>query len=97
MTVEGNPRCKHAAHFGRGVKDSARRIGVGGALLIAAVNLAEQWLAVSRIELSVHSDNHTAIGLYEKFGFKREGTLHRYAFRDGRYVDVHVMARLAAA
>jgi L-phenylalanine/L-methionine N-acetyltransferase len=34
-----------------------------------------------------------AIALYEKFGFGIEGTHRRFAFRDGGYVDAHVMAR----
>jgi len=28
------------------------------------------------------------------FGFEREGTLRQHAFRDGRFVDSYVMARL---
>jgi len=50
---------------------------------------------VQRIELEVFVDNEAAIGLYRKFGFVVEGTLRRYAFRDGKYVDVLAMARIA--
>lgn len=97
LCVESNPRRKHAAYFGMGVKHSARRTGVGSALVAAAVDMAERWLAVSRIELTVYTDNRAAMALYEKHGFAVEGTLRRYAFRDGAFVDVHVMSRVRSA
>ena len=34
------------------------------------------------------------IALYEQFGFEREGTHRRYAFRNGEYVDAYSMARI---
>jgi putative acetyltransferase len=68
--------------------------GVGTALLQAAVDLADKWLNLTRLELEVYIDNKPAIRLYEKFGFTLEGTLVQYAFREGHYVDTYVMARL---
>ncbi len=38
--------------------------------------------------------NDMGIALYEKFGFEREGTHRRYAFRDGGFVDAYSMARV---
>jgi putative acetyltransferase len=95
LDVRKNPRRRHAAAVGMAVKTSARRAGVGSALLVAAIDLAERWLQVRRIELEVYTDNAAAIALYQKFGFVIEGTLRRYAFRDGEWVDVFAMARLA--
>lgn len=89
-----SPRRRHAATLGMGVKASARRSGVGSALLAAAIDTCERWMNVSRIEVEVYADNRAAIGLYEKHGFVVEGICRNYAFRDGRYVDVKVMARL---
>jgi len=91
-----NPRRRHAAHLGMAVKESERRQGVGSALVAAAIDLAERWLAVRRLELKVYTDNVAAIGLYKKFGFVVEGTLRQYAFRNGEFADVHVMSRIAA-
>jgi putative acetyltransferase len=91
-----NPRRRHAATLGMAVKTSARRQGVGSALLTAGINLAERWLAVRRIELEVYTDNEAAVALYKKFGFVVEGTLRQYAFRDGQFADVYLMAKLAA-
>jgi putative acetyltransferase len=56
--------------------------------------LADRWLNLTRLELSVYVDNAPAIAVYRKFGFKEEGRFERYAFRDGEYVDALTMARL---
>jgi putative acetyltransferase len=88
------PRRRHVATFGMGVKASARGTGVGSLLLNAAIDLCENWVNVSRIELEVYTDNAAGVALYSKCGFEIEGTCKRYAFRDGQYVDVHIMARV---
>ncbi|HMM28795.1 MAG: GNAT family N-acetyltransferase [Chloroflexota bacterium] len=87
-------RQAHMAHLGMMVHDSYQGQGIGAALLEAAVTLAERWLAITRLELTVYTDNEPALALYRKFGFEIEGTLRDYAFRDGRYVDAYLMARL---
>jgi putative acetyltransferase len=91
-----NPRRRHVAALGMAVKSTARRQGVGSALLNAAIELTERWQAVRRIELEVFTDNEPAIALYRKFGFETEGTLRQFAFRDGKYADVYLMARVSA-
>ena len=80
--------------LGMSVHDAHAGKGVGSALLAAAIDLAENWLQYSRMELTVFTDNVAALALYKKFGFEIEGTLRRYAFRDGEFVDTHTMARL---
>lgn len=75
-------------------QETWRRRGVGSRLLGGQLGLADRWLNLSRIELTVYTDNVGAIALYEKFGFRREGRLQRYAFRDGEYADVFAMSRL---
>ncbi len=57
----------------------------------AALDLADNWLNLTRVELTVYTDNAPA--LYEKFGFGIEGTHRRYAFSDGEYADACSMAR----
>ena len=89
-----NPRRAHAMHLGMSVRDRFQGKGVGTALMKALVELADGWLNVSRLELTVYTDNARAIALYKKFGFAVEGTHRAYALRDGRYVDAHFMARL---
>lgn len=87
-------RRRHVGELGLSVHDAWHRRGVGTALLGSLLDLADRWLNLTRVELTVFTDNLPAIALYEKFGFRREGRLERYAFRDGEYADVLAMARL---
>jgi putative acetyltransferase len=93
-TFPKRPRRWHAGSVGMAVHDDWQGRGVGSALMRAGVELADNWLNLLRLELEVYADNEPAIRLYERFGFEREGTLRQYAFREGRYVDSYVMARL---
>lgn len=45
----------------------------------------------------MYTDNQAAIHLYEKWGFQREGTMTKYAFRDGSFADALMMARIRDA
>ena len=93
-TTPARPRIRHVGSIGIAVRDDWQGKGVGTELMRAAIDLAENWLNLTRIELEVFTDNKPGIALYEKFGFRREGTHRRCAFRDGGYVDVYSMARL---
>jgi putative acetyltransferase len=92
-TFPHSPRRRHVGQLGMAVRDDWQGKGVGTALMQAAIDLADRWLNLERLELDVYIDNEAAVRLYKKFGFVIEGTLMRYAFRDGRYVDVYTMAR----
>jgi L-phenylalanine/L-methionine N-acetyltransferase len=87
-------RRRHVGQIGMAVRDDWQGKGVGTALMEAAVDLADKWLNLTRLELEVYTDNAPAIRLYKKFGFTVEGTLAQFAFRDGQYVDSYLMARL---
>ena len=87
-------RRAHVASIGMGVHDAHAGRGVGSALLAAVIDLADNWLNLRRLELTVFVDNQSALGLYRKFGFEVEGTHADFAFREGRFVDAHAMARL---
>jgi putative acetyltransferase len=89
-----SPRRAHAMTLGIGVKSDWQRRGVGTALMSALLDLADNWLNVFRLELTVYADNEPAIALYRKFGFAQEGILRCYALRAGEYVDACFMARL---
>lgn len=93
-TFPNRPRRRHAGVIGISVADEWQGKGVGGALMRACIDLADNWLNLMRLELEVYSDNEAAIRLYQKFGFIHEGTLRQHAFRDGQYVDSVSMARL---
>jgi putative acetyltransferase len=51
-----SPRRRHVATIGMAVDEQSRRQGVGDALLTAALELAERWIAVRRVELEVFAD-----------------------------------------
>jgi putative acetyltransferase len=93
-TFPDRPRRRHAGQIGMAVRDDWQGKGIGTALVQAAIDLADNWLNLERLELTVWTDNVPAIRLYEKFSFVTEGTLVRYAFREGQYEDCFTMARV---
>jgi putative acetyltransferase len=90
----GKGRRRHLGSVGMCVHDDFHRRGIGSALMAALIDVADSWLDLKRLELTVYVDNAPAIALYRKFGFEVEGTRRGDAFRDGKYVDSHEMARL---
>jgi putative acetyltransferase len=89
-----NPRRRHVGEIGMGVRDDWQGRGVGTALLAAAIDLADQWLQLRRLELQVYADNAAGIALYTRHGFVEEGRHRDFAFRDGAYVDALFLARI---
>ena len=97
ITLHTSPtrwRRRHAGEIGMAVRDDWQGRGVGTALMLAVIDLAENWLNLTRLELIVYADNEPAIGLYKKCGFVVEGTMKDWSFRDGEYADCLSMARL---
>jgi putative acetyltransferase len=84
--------CADGEVVGMAVHDNWHAKGVGTALMKALIDLADNWLNLSRLELDVFTDNEPALRLYQKLGFVIEGTQRKHAFRDGEYVDSHRMA-----
>jgi putative acetyltransferase len=90
-----NPgRREHAASFGISLDDAFHNQGIGTRLTAELMDIADNWLNLRRIELNVFTDNAGAIHLYKKFGFIVEGTFKAATFRNGVFVDSHIMARL---
>jgi putative acetyltransferase len=85
---------RHVGSIGMAVRDDWQGKGVGTALMEAALDLADNWLNLTRMELRVYVDNLAAVALYKRFGFEIEGTHRRLAFRNGEYVDAYSMARI---
>ena len=94
LHLEQNQRRRHVAGFGMAVKDDYQGKGVGNKLLSSAIDLAENWLNIQRLELTVYTDNDAAIALYKKNGFVIEGESSKFAFRNGDFVSVYHMARV---
>jgi len=87
-------RRSHVAYLGMGLHDDYHGRGIGSRLLRELVTVAEDWLNLKRIELTVYVDNAPAIALYKRHGFELEGTHKAFAFRDGSLVDAYAMARV---
>ncbi|HGG0418559.1 GNAT family N-acetyltransferase [Clostridium botulinum] len=93
LNVNSNPRTRHTASLGMMVHKAYQGTGIGKKLMSEILDLADNWLMLVRIELGVFTDNEKAIKLYEKFGFKIEGTKKYAAIKNGRYADEYIMAR----
>jgi len=52
-------------------------------------------LNLHNIMLTVHSDNQAAINCYIKAGFREEGRLREWVYKDGQYIDKLYMGILA--
>ncbi|MBV9449804.1 MAG: GNAT family N-acetyltransferase [Streptosporangiaceae bacterium] len=77
---------------GLAVIPDARGRGVASALLAAAEQHARDHGA-RKLSLRVLSSNDAALRLYERCGFRREGTLREEFLIEGRYVDDVLMAK----
>ena len=94
LGVYENPRTRHSGGVGVMVHADCQRQGVGTRLMEALLDIADNWLMLARVELTVFVDNAGAIALYEKLGFAVEGTRRAAAIRNGRYMDEYMMARI---
>src|SRR5207245_877388 len=74
------------ADWGRGLGGEAARLLIAYGFDI--VNLHRIWL-------EVYEDNPAARKIYEKLGFKLEGTLREHGFREGRWWNLHYLGLLA--
>ncbi|HZO61704.1 MAG TPA: GNAT family N-acetyltransferase [Gaiellaceae bacterium] len=86
-----HPASRHVADLGLMVAASARRRGVGSALLDQAIAWART-AGVRKLELHVFPHNQPAIRLYEAFGFVQEGYRRQHYRRESGYVDAILMA-----
>ncbi len=95
IALNPNIRMRHVAKIGPVVVHPAMKgKGIGSRLMEEAIDLADNWLNVHRLELLVYAHNHAAIALYKKFGFSVEGTLRHFAFQAGQYTNAQILARL---
>jgi L-phenylalanine/L-methionine N-acetyltransferase len=95
ITYPDEPRHRHAGEINM-VATHADWIqtGVGRALLDALIDLADNWLNLTRLGLFVFTDNTHAVRLYERVGFVIEGTMPRMGFGAGVWMDAYMMGRL---
>ena len=83
----------HVGTLGIALLPEARGKGLGARLMQAALAKASA-KKLTRIELTVRTDNCNAKALYERFGFCLEGVQQRSMLIDGEYHDAYAMALL---
>ncbi len=97
LTVNANHRTRHSGSIGVMIHKDYQNKGVGTILMGALIDIADNWLMLVRIELTVFEDNERAIHLYEKFGFEKEGIKRLAGIRNGKYENEYLMARINPA
>lgn len=94
LMVNANHRTRHSGSMGIMIHKDYQNMGVGTALMEAIIDIADNWLMLIRVELTVFEDNERAIHLYEKFGFEKEGLKRLAGIRKGKYENEYLMARI---
>lgn len=83
----------HRCQTGISVTTIQQGKGIGSFLMESLLSSAKQ-IGFSQMELEVVTTNNTAIRLYEKFGFRRVGTIPRgFRYKEGYYEDLLLMVK----
>jgi len=90
----GQGRESHVGEVDMAVHDAYQGQGLGKMLLLAVIDLADNWLNLVRLEVNVYTDNERAINLFKRFDFEIEGRKRCGAFRRGSYIDSYIMGRV---
>lgn len=89
----GSGRLRHSGYLFIYVDRHQQGQGIGTRLLQAALDLADQWLLLRRVELTVLTENDGAKRLYERAGFVVEGCKKMSVISQGEMKDEWLMAR----
>ncbi|WP_117232852.1 GNAT family N-acetyltransferase [Vibrio maerlii] len=90
-------RDRHCAGLAIAIHPEAQGKGIGKMLMLEAIDQADNWLNLVRLELEVQADNEGAKALYEAVGFEVEGIKRLSTFKAGRYHDLYLMSRINPA
>ena len=96
MNITGGQRkaMRHGGRLGISVHRDWRGRGIGGRMLEEAIGWARGTGVLTRIQLEVYARNVDAVRLYERLGFRIEGTHPRAFFQHGEYLDEITMGML---
>lgn len=90
ISANSKNRMKHKAALGISIKKEYWGQGIGQDLLTKLIKFSKK-SGLEAIELKVRSDNERAINLYNKFDFKKTGTIPLDMKIDGEYFDTDYM------
>lgn len=77
------------------IKKTFRGYGLGRDLLEMAIDWANQTPVLRKLELQVQVRNEIAQSLYEKCGFRIEGTRKKgVKTKDGEFLDLYYMGKV---
>ena len=93
ITAKAKAIYSHAGVLGMGIVEGYRGRGVGTALIRTTLDAA-RLRGLKRIELQVRENSLSAMALFEKVGFVKEGVMRKHAFVDGVYENSLLMALL---
>ncbi|MFH1832236.1 MAG: GNAT family N-acetyltransferase [bacterium] len=83
-------RLAHVGELGLSVLQKYWGLSIGKHLMLTGIEWAKN-NSITKLQLTVHTNNERAIGLYKKFGFVIEGTLTQTVKIDSTYFDTHIM------
>lgn len=89
----GKGRLRHSGHVFLYVAREHQGQGLGTRLMQALLDVADRWLMLRRVELTVLVDNDRAKKLYERLGFQVEGRRKMSIISEGELKDEWLMAR----
>lgn len=89
----GKGRLRHSGYVFLFVGRPHQGQGIGTRLLEKLLDLADNWLLLRRVELTVLAENEHARRLYERLGFEVEGRRKMSIIAHGELVDEWLMAR----
>lgn len=91
LLAESKPKLAHNAGIGITVKQKFWGLGVGTAMLKAAIDFAKATCSIKIIHLEVFAENERAIRLYKYLGFEEVGRRKQRFCVNGKYHDEILM------
>ena len=91
LLITSIDRVNGHAVFGINILRSAQGRGVGPIAMTLAHEFCKKTLFIRKLVLHVRDDNHFAISLYNKMGYKTVGSLKEHIKDEDTYVDNNIM------
>jgi RimJ/RimL family protein N-acetyltransferase len=81
---------RHRAEFGVSVLQEYWGRGIGTEMTRRMVLWCRENPIIKKLVLHVNAENKSAVKIYEKLGFKKEGTLRNDFFYEGKFFDTYI-------